>query len=102
MTDTEDREVFERDLFKPPYLARMLERSGQYTGAMGKEDRELVLKLALDNFWEMRDQIHSCNGVMQVWDRALAQAVKSRPRWRIWWGLIEWRWIKSTQLGRVH
>jgi len=100
MTYTEDREVFERDLFKPPHLARMLERAGQYTGALCKEDRELVLKLALDNFWELRGQIRNSNDVLRVYDRALAQAVRTRPKWRVWWGLIEWRWIKSVQMGK--
>lgn len=101
MTYTEDRKVFEDDLFKPPYLARMLERSGQYTGAMCKEDRALVLGLALDNFWGLRDAIHNSNDITRAWDRALAQAVRTRPKWRIWWGLVEWRWVKSAQLGRT-
>jgi len=48
----------------------------------------------------MRDTIKNSNDVLRVWDRALSQAAKTRPRWRIWWGMIEWRWIKGTELGR--
>lgn len=100
MTYTEDREVFERDLFKPPYLARMLERSGRYVGALDKCDRDLILQLALDNFWEMRDQINDTNGVLRVWDQALSRAARTRPRWKTWWSLIETRWVKGIHLGK--
>lgn len=100
MTYTEDRELFERDLFKPPYTARMIARAGEYTGALNAADRSLILGMALDNFWELRDEIHTSNDVLRVWDRALARAVRSRPQWRVWWGLVEWRWMKSVHLGR--
>jgi hypothetical protein len=100
MTYTEDREVFERDLFKPPYLARMLEASGRYVGRLMPEDRAALLASALDLLWDYRDDIHTSNDVTAQWDRALRNAARLRPKWLVWWNWYERRWVRGVRLGR--
>jgi|ERR1700674_1351916 len=98
MIYTEDRDTFARDLFRPPFLARMIEDAGRYTGRMSQEDRDWVIELALDRFWELRNTIYTSYGLRDRWIDALNYAVASRPRWRIWYGwVLEFEWVKGSR-----
>jgi hypothetical protein len=100
LTYTEDRETFEAQFFRPPFLARMLEASGKYTD--GLDCKDAFLQTALDRFWELRGKIDSAQGVMNRWHEALEYAAKTRPRWLVHYGsaLERTKWVRSARLGR--
>ena len=99
MIYTEDRETFERQFFKPPFLARMLERIGKYID--GLDDKTAFILLAHEKFWQLRNQIKSADDVTKVWEEALKQAAFTRPRWLMHCGpaLERQRWVRSIHLG---
>ena len=99
------RDAFAEEFFRPPHLARMLECAGQYTGRLCRADRDLILDLALENFWEMRESIHTSNDVLRMWDRALARAALTRPRWQVAvfsvpGAFSHWEWLAPKRLKR--
>lgn len=100
LTYTEDRDTFESTFFKPPFLARMLERIGKYID--GLDDKTAFIILAHQNFWDRRNEIKSADDVTRVWDKALEDAAFARPRWLVHCGpaLERTRWVKSLHLGR--
>lgn len=100
MTYTEDQATFVRDIFKPPYLARMLEHTGRYTGRLSSEDRHALIAMALDYFWDLRDYIKTSNDVTRIFEEALHQAAMDRVRWRIKWNVYEHKWVRGYRLGR--
>lgn len=101
MTYTEDRETFERDIFRPPHVARMLEHAGRYVGSMTKADKDAFLELALDHMWERRAFIKQTSDIQRMWELALQDAARSRLRWLIWpnGSLTESKWVLGTRLG---
>ena len=88
------------NFFRPPFLARMLERTGKYLD--GLDDKDAFLEIALMRFEELRDDIKDSNGVMRQWDEALMYAARSRPRWLVHYGaaLELTKWVRSARLGR--
>jgi hypothetical protein len=97
---TEDRETFERDMFRPPHMARMLEAAGRYSGRMGDKDRVAFFQLALDAFWALRDTVHVTADIQRNWDRALKTAATSRDRWIVWSNLnLRYEWVLGRRLG---
>lgn len=104
MTYTKDRETFERDIFRPPHVARMLEHAGSYVGAMTKRDKDAFLELALDHIWNNRHQIKATNDIQVVWHDGLRAAAHSRDRWLIWphGSLTESKWVLGVHLGNHH
>lgn len=102
MTYSEDRDTFERDIFRPPYLARMLERTGQYSGQMRPADRDMFTRVALEEFWWLRGKIKVSNDITRVWEKALRHAALSRPLWWVWSGTeAAWLQIPGKRLGRL-
>ena len=100
---TEDRDTFERDMFRPPHAARMLEATGLFTGRMRDADKEAFLELALDTFWALRNTIHNCADIQKNWLRALKTAALSRDKWLLFTsiaGVITGReWVLGRRLG---
>lgn len=99
LASTEDRETFEREIFRPPHLARLLDITGEFTGRLDKADREFFLTRASDMFWENRAAIKVANDIPRLWVAALQELAKGRRCWRIWSG-VEWRWVAYGQLRR--
>ncbi len=104
MTYTEDREAFERDMFRPPFMARMLEIAGRYarcaTGRLDASDKEELFRLALDRFWELRDTVANANDVYRVWEVALKTAACTRRRWLVWSQVqLNHVWVSGKALG---
>jgi hypothetical protein len=97
---TEDRDVFEATFFRPPFLARMLERTGRYIDGLAAKDA--FLKAAHEAFWTMRSEITDADSVTGVWGQALSFAACSRARWLVHFGpaMERTRWVKGSQLGR--
>ncbi len=100
MIYTEDRDTFEATFFKPPFLARMLERTAKYID--GLDEKEAFLRAAFEAFWQMRNEIKDSDSVTDLWGQALSRAAASRPRWLVHYGsaLERQRWVKSIHLGR--
>jgi nicotinamide mononucleotide adenylyltransferase len=101
MTYTEDRATFERDIFRPPYLARMLERAGVYVGSMRQSDRDAFSQTAMEEFWWLRDKVKDANDITRVWELALRYAALSRKTWGVW-NSVEAAWVivPGKKLGR--
>lgn len=101
MTFTEDRDVFDRTVFKPPYLARMLERAGVYVGSLAQIDKDAFVEIAMNALWDLRDRIKVSNDVTRLWDQALKHTALSRERWLVWSGTeTAWIWVPGKNLGR--
>lgn len=101
MIYTEDRDTFIRTIFRPPHMARLFDRASEYTARLRAVDRETLLRVALDNFWEMRNRIKVSNDITRVWDLALRHSALSRSSWFVWSGTdLVWVRTKSTRLGR--
>ena len=97
---TEDRDTFEATFFKPPFLARMLERTAKYID--GLDAKVEFIALVHDIFWSLREEIKGADDVTRVWAKALEQTAFTRPRWLVHYGsaLERQRWVKSIHLGR--
>lgn len=99
---TDDRDKFEREIFKPPHLARMLTVSGEFTGRLDNQDREFFLAAAMDAFWEMRERIKVMNDIGRLWAAALETVASSRPRWRVFishYGVaVGSEWVRPSQV----
>ena len=100
MSGLTDRERFEAQLFRPPHAARMTGHAGRFVERLDKDDKDALLRDALDRLWATHDQIKETKDVLKVWCSALEYAAARRPRWRIWFNVYEARWIKGTLLGR--
>ena len=88
MIYTEDRETFERDMFRPPFMARMLEMAGRYarchTGRLSSKDKGELFEAAVEKFWEL----------------ALKAAATSRERWLVWSQVrLNHVWVPGKSLG---
>lgn len=105
MTFTEDRETFERDIFKPPHLARMLDVAGEFTGRLDKADREWFLCAAMEQLWEMRESVKVMNDINRLWVLALEETAWVRPYWIVaisHFGVkVGTERVKSAHLRRV-
>lgn len=99
-----DRETFEATIFKPPHLARMLERFGEFTGRLDSADREFFLTSAVDRLYERREEIKTSNDVEQLWVSVLTDVAFTRPRWHVavgHWGVaVGKEWVKSIHLRK--
>ena len=97
---TTEREAFEAAIFKPPFLARMLERCGRFTD--GLDDKDAFLTKAFDYFWVLRGQIKTSGDVLRYWDDALRAASVSRSRWWVHYGSVleKGKWVQGRRLGR--
>lgn len=95
-----DWETLDRDFFKPPFLARMLERAGRYTD--GLDDKDVFLRWTLEAFETLSEAIKTSQDVISAWDRALTAAALRRQRWLVHYGsaLEHTKWVKGTRLGR--
>lgn len=96
---TEDRETFERQMMRPPHAARLMEHAGRFVGRLDNADKDALLKVALDEFWDTREQIETAQDILTVWVHALQYSARRRPRWHCWSSGYDW-WVKGTQLGR--
>lgn len=96
---TEDRDTFEAQFFRPPFLARMLERTAPYID--GLNDKDAFLEVAFDQFWYLRNTIKDANGVVQTWEEALRYAARSRTHWLVHYGpaLELTKWVRGAHLG---
>ncbi len=100
MTYTEDRDTFEREMFRPPHAARMLEATRRYAARMGAKDRGEFFQAALDAFWALRDTVRVTDDIRRNWERALKTAAVSRSRWLVWNGLeLRYEWVRGRRLG---
>lgn len=99
MTYTEDRETFERQLSQPPHAARLMEHAGRFVGRLDNNDKDALLKDALDKLWETRNRIKTTQDILTLWVDALAFAARRRPRWHVWSSGYDW-WVKGTQMGK--
>lgn len=102
MADMKDmtREAFEAQLFRAPHAARMTDHAGHFVERLDKTDKEALLTMALDRFWETREQIKETQDILRLWVKALEFAAKRRPKWQVWFNVYEVRWVKGSQLGR--
>lgn len=102
MIYTEDRQVFEDKFYRPPFLARMLERAALYID--GLDEKDYFLRTAFDMFWGLRDKITiTCaNDVTLMFDAALRATALSRSKWLVHYGaaLELTKWVRGTRLGR--
>lgn len=100
MIYTEDRDTFEREMFRPPHAARMLEATRRYAGRMGDKDRGDFFQAALDAFWALRDTVRATADIRRNWERALKTAAQSRDRWLVWNGVeLRYEWVLGRRLG---
>lgn len=104
MAYTQDRESFERDMFRPPFMARMMEMAGRYarctSGRLDSSDKEVLFRTALDEFWETRGNVCNSNDVYRVWELALKAAATSRERWLVWSQVqLKHVWVPGKALG---
>lgn len=99
MTFTEDRETFERQILQPPHAARLMEHAGRFVGRLDNDDKDALLRIALDQFWETHGQIKETQDILTLWVRALEYAARRRPRWHLWSSGYDW-WVKGSQLGK--
>lgn len=102
LSEQDDREEFEAQIFKPPHLARMLDICGEYTGRLDNQDRAYVVQFALDTLYSWRDLINSQNDITRLWVDALTDAAYSRARWLVAISFagrkIGEKWVKPGQL----
>jgi hypothetical protein len=96
---TEDRETFERQMMQPPHAARLMEHAGRYTGRLVNADKEALLQVALDKFWETRERIKETSDILKLWIKALEFSARRRPKWHLWACGYDW-WVKGNQLGK--
>ena len=100
VTFTEDRDTFERQLLQtPPHAARLAEHAGRFVGRLDNDDKDALLKDALDQFWETRNQIKETQDILTLWVKALEHAARRRPRWHVWSSGYDW-WVKGVQMGK--
>lgn len=101
MIYSEDRDQFLRDMFRPPFAARMTERLGPYID--GLQDKDAFMERAFDEFYAAREKINSAAAIVVWWEQALRAAAMSRPRWLVHCGpaLERTRWIPGRRLGRA-
>lgn len=99
MTFTEDREQFERVMLQPPHAARLMDHAGRFVGRLDNADKQALLELALDSFWERRDAIKETQDILTQWVKSLEFAAKRRPKWHLWSSGYDW-WVKGSQLGK--
>lgn len=101
MTLPEDRDEFERIVWKDPYMARMFSRANPYVGSLAEIDREAFVRIAMNTLWDLRDRIKVSNDVTRLWDQALKHTALSRKRWLVWSGVdTAWIWVSGKNLGR--
>lgn len=104
MAGLNEREAFELAIFRPPHLARMLERAGEFTGRLDSQDREFYLSKAFDLMFDRRHQIQTSGDVECLWVVVLGDIAFSRPRWQVsiaHWGVaVGKEWVKPAQLRR--
>lgn len=100
MTYTEDRETFERDLFKPPHCARMLDHAGKFVGRLSRVDKDTFLELAMDRFWADRASIKETSDILLRWIDALRYAARTRKTWMVWYNMGGWKRVRPSQMGR--
>ena len=98
---TTDREKFEAQLFRPPHAARMTEHAGRFTERLDKDDKDALLRDALDRLWEKHEEIEDGKSLLLTWIGALEYAAERRPRWKTWFNVHEARWVKGIYLGRA-
>lgn len=97
---TENRDTFERQLLQtPPHAARLAEHAGRFVGRLDNNDKDALLKDALDEFWARRDLIKETQDILTQWVKALEFAARRRPRWHVWSSGYDW-WVKGTQMGK--
>lgn len=95
----QDRETFERQLLQPPHAARLMGRAKPFIERLSPSDGEALLKIALDYFWDGRDQIKDAADIVKLWSKALEYSARRRPRWRLWWSTGP-EWVRGNQLGK--
>jgi hypothetical protein len=95
-----EREQFEAALSKPPHAARMIEHAGRYVERLERNDKDMLLADAIERMWALHGQIKKGKDVLLAWISALNYAAERRPRWRCWYNVCCWEWVKGTQLGR--
>ena len=112
MAGLNDREAFERELSRPPHVARMMEHAGRYVKWLDKGDKDALLEDAVARLFDTADRIKESRDVLALWIAALEYAARRRPRWaECFSGYVatrgyvsrinfEWRWVKGSQLGR--
>lgn len=95
-----DWESLDRDFFKPPFLARMLERAAKYID--GLDDKDTFLRWTLEAFETLSNEIKTSHDVIVAWDRALAGAALRRGRWLVHYGaaLENQKWVRGNRLGK--
>lgn len=96
---TEDRETFERQMSQPPHAARLMEHAGRFVGRLDNADKNALLKMALERFWNTREQIKTTQDILKLWIKALEFAALRRPNWHLWSSGYDW-WVKGLQLGK--
>lgn len=96
---TEDRETFERQILQPPHAARLMEHAARFVGRLRNDDKDALLKVALDEFWERREEIKDSQDILTLWVEVLEYSARRRPRWHLWSSGYDW-WVKGSQLGR--
>lgn len=99
IANTEDRETFEREIFRPPHLARLLDITGEFTGRLDGKDRNYFIARTMVHFWEKRAGIKVQNDISRIWAETMQQVAYARPSWEIWSG-VEWRRVTPGQLRR--
>lgn len=100
LNEDAERVVFERELFRPPHAARMTEHAGRFVERLDREDKDMLLEDALERLWQTRAQIKEAKDVLTVWIKALEYAAARRMRWRCWYNVCHWRWVKGVNLGK--
>lgn len=100
MIYTEDRQVFEDTFYRPPFLARMLERAALYID--GLDEKDYFLRTAFDMFWELRDKITCADDVTLMFGAALRATALSRSKWVVHHGaaLELTKRVNGSKLGR--
>lgn len=80
-------------------FARLAEQAGRYISRMSNQDRESVLKKALDEAWALADLFDPLDGtLLGYWDYQLREAVRSRDGYQLR-HLEGWRWTPSQEIG---
>jgi hypothetical protein len=101
VTYTEDKETFERDIFKPPHVARLLDALGPFVDGLTGRDRSAFITEAFDAFFLLRNGIKCVNDIYIQWGAALKLAAQSRERWLVWNPQeVAWLWVPAKKLGR--
>lgn len=100
MTFTEDREVFERQLMRPPHAARLMEHAGRFVGHLNDNDKEFLLELAIEWLWGARSSVKETQDILTLWIKGLEYAARRRPKWHLRDIAGRDWWVKGSQLGR--